>query len=557
MIKILGFSLASSTLVFTTLKSLRLNSQLFSRKLSSMFQVDDVNIIKQIYSQVHPRNLFSVTVTGGGVQLIENLFVVPGASRCLMKGEIPYSKSALAEILEKDVVQACSVETARDMAEFSYRRTVELLLKDVECIDEVANANILGIAVTAALSTNVIKKGDHRCHIAVTEKKGTTVYTIILVKGKNTRVEEDLICSRLSLYALVNSCMGSNLESLKRKIEDISEDGIESISVHRFIRSPSFDNIYSGKSRLALLLFQNNNNNDNDHNSFYSNTSISTNEDLNDHCNEFQYYEDVRLPPTTIVYSGSFNPLHEGHVALVAAAVKHLGYDGEKSPTITANVVAYLPTESAVTINQPSEAISTRTHATTAPVTSQESNRKPLILFELSPINADKPPLSKEELMNRIRQFSRLTNPLFEKFGILNFGVCVTNEPLFLKKSELFRHCIFVLGADTFTRLINPKYYLNSEYEMIVALSRINERGLKFIVGGRKVTSSSTSTSTSSLASDTKIPNEFETLADIISSKGNHLPSTLKDMFVGLNENEFRMDISSTEIRRKRSGSSS
>ena len=43
------------------------------------------------------------------------------------------------------------------------------------------------------------------------------------------------------------------------------------------------------------------------------------------------------------------------------------------------------------------------------------------------------------------------------------------------------------IGADTLVRLIDPKYYNQSSTNMVSALSIINERNCKFVVGGRCV----------------------------------------------------------------------
>ena len=35
----------------------------------------------------------------------------------------------------------------------------------------------------------------------------------------------------------------------------------------------------------------------------------------------------------------------------------------------------------------------------------------------------------------------------------------LTKEPLFMRKAEIIRDSCFVLGFDTYIRLLNPKYY--------------------------------------------------------------------------------------------------
>jgi len=119
---------------------------------------------------------------------------------------------------------------------------------------------------------------------------------------------------------------------------------------------------------------------------------------------------------------GSFNPLHEGHCELAAAASRLLG----------------------------------------APVA-----------FELSITNADKPPLSLAEVHYRRGQFPWRA-PLW-----------LTNAPTFAAKAELFPGTTFVVGVDTAVRIVAPRFYGGSEAQMTAALERLRVLGCRFLVAGR------------------------------------------------------------------------
>ena len=83
----------------------------------------------------------------------------------------------------------------------------------------------------------------------------------------------------------------------------------------------------------------------------------------------------------------------------------------------------------------------------------------------------------------------------------------------------------FVIGADTAVRLIDPKYYDGDYKKMLEILIQIKNRGCTFLVSGRD------------------IDGVFKVLEDI------DIPQELRDTFIPIPADKFRMDISSTQIR--------
>jgi Cytidylyltransferase-like len=135
--------------------------------------------------------------------------------------------------------------------------------------------------------------------------------------------------------------------------------------------------------------------------------------------------------------------------------------------------------------------------------------------FEISIDNVDKPTLSTEDVCRRLRPFN------------WRAPVWLTRAPRFLEKARLFPKATFVIGFDTAVRLVAREYYGNREEAMLEALAEIRSLGCRFLVAGR-------------VGKD----GTFHTLEHV------GVPESCRDLFVGLAEEEFRLDLSSTEIRR-------
>lgn len=140
---------------------------------------------------------------------------------------------------------------------------------------------------------------------------------------------------------------------------------------------------------------------------------------------------------------------------------------------------------------------------------------KPLT-FEISVHNVDKPTLSKDEIEQRLAQFRDQRR-----------RVLLSREPLYAGKARLFPGSVFVTGYDTAIRLVDPAYYDNDRAQMLEALDTIREYNCRFLIAGRL------------------IDGEFKTLA------GLPVPDGYDDLFDGIPEEAFRVDLSSTELRQR------
>ncbi|EQC27565.1 hypothetical protein SDRG_14620 [Saprolegnia diclina VS20] len=192
------------------------------------------------------------------------------------------------------------------------------------------------------------------------------------------------------------------------------------------------------------------------------------------------------LPPATIlrdmpwrrmlVVPGSFNPMHVGHTQMAATAQAALA------------------------------------------AASGEPPRR--ILYELSVRNADKGSVGGDALQARVQAI----------VSEHHAAVVLTNASLFLEKAALFPSCAFVIGADTAVRLLDLRYYDQSQEALWAALARISSLGCSFVVAGRQV------------------GDAFVAAETVVSQ----VPAPFQSLFVPMPETSFRNDISSTALRTAR-----
>lgn len=170
-------------------------------------------------------------------------------------------------------------------------------------------------------------------------------------------------------------------------------------------------------------------------------------------------------PRPLLLLSGSFNSLHRGHGMLAEAASRRTG----------------LPA-----------------------------------VFELTIENADKPPLAVEEVRRRLAPFAGMA-PLW-----------LTRTPTFVAKAELFPGVVFVVGADTVARIVQPRFYGGSEAQLDQAMTELRSRHCRFLVAGRR-----------------NAEGQFVDLSHL------NIPMAYRDLFADIPASEFRADVSSTQLRRE------
>ncbi|KAL3636052.1 hypothetical protein CASFOL_020599 [Castilleja foliolosa] len=355
-------------------------------------------------------------LSGGASQALGWLMSVPGASNTVLETVVPYSRMSMIQLLGKVPAQFASRQTAEEMALMAYNRAIKLSQPGLPA---------LGVGFSGSLAGKLPKLGDHRFHVSTRTSDKLWASSVTLSKGLRTREEEDNISSRFLLKAIAYA-----IKAPASFVSGLTNSEIPEEFEMQFDEDRELEQLISGQI-----------------------------------C-----FKDMSKAERKIILSGSFNPLHDGHIKLLEVASSILG---EGYPC-----------------------------------------------FELSAVNADKPPLTTSQIKQRVRQF--------EKVGKT---IIISNQPYFYKKAELFPGSAFVIGADTAARLIDPKYYGNDYGKMLDILLGCKTTGCVFLVGGRNV------------GGDFKVLDDF------------NIPGELRDMFVPIPPEKFRMDISSTEMRGNRESS--
>jgi hypothetical protein len=136
------------------------------------------------------------------------------------------------------------------------------------------------------------------------------------------------------------------------------------------------------------------------------------------------------------------------------------------------------------------------------------------VAFELSAVNVDKPLLTRDEICRRLVQFHGQAS------------VWLTHAPKFVDKAECFPGVTFVVGADTARRIVLPRYYEDDEARMQAVLARIMELECRFLVACR-----------------------VDARGQCIRGSDLPIPSAFRDHFEEIPPEQFRRDLSSTELR--------
>jgi len=332
-------------------------------------------VIRELVERVHdsPGRLLLVTA-GAGTRALAWILGVAGASRTLLEALIPYDESSFDDFLGRKPNKYVTARTAGFLAGRAVVRARHLFRGDEP---------VFGLACSATIVTDRPKRGQHRAHIALWTAGEVNRYSLYLRKGKRDRRGEEEMVSLVIMNALATAYQ-LNIELPLP-----------------FVDGDRFSHVCSditGETEKVL----------NGSQEFFGLQA------------EGRFVSKRNAPK--VVLSGAFNPLHEGHEGLAAAATQILGHE---------------------------------------------------VTFELAAINAGKPALTIDQIKERTLQFAGKNN------------VLVSNASLFTDKARLYPGATFVVGIDTAQRILQPRYYDDNHDNMLAALADIKENGCGFLVAGR------------------------------------------------------------------------
>ena len=487
------------------------------------------------------RHKFCVYLAGGGSTAVSTLAATPGASSFLLEGRTTYDRHSYlsaCEIPDRDTRGKGFSYGGGEAAGLASRAALKQALTLTSMDDDLRTMpSTIGIGCASVLVSGEGSASGKGTVVATAADGLVLTLAIEMKEPERSRFDEELVLSHLVLrsaellmtYGEAESSKKSDIATDKEFMtrtgdviterwelpatsstvaeDDIKPSSIDTDDIDAVVEEAAKRVVDQGEGAVVLL-------------PVYDESSPGAAPV------KFRALSQTVLPNRSLVFPGSFNPVHVGHLGLANASIK--------------------------TLEKHEPYVHPRRH-----------NDKP-IFFEISLTNADKPSIDPEIVASRVKKFIDLASSSGNNDGGSNddvfqgtlfpqqWGIVLTRAPLFEEKLKILRSKVlnrlegpgdsprinFVIGTDTMVRILNPKYYGDgSEADMIASLLELKASGAGFIVGGRLEQS----------PSDPASPPRFVSGRDELKGLSDEVAS----MFTIMEESEFRVDLSSSEIRKQ------
>ncbi len=255
--------------------------------------------VETVIKAIHAAPLrLVIEFAGAGAQSLAWLHAVPGSSGTILEATDRYAAASLVKLIGFEPAHFASTEVARAMAGKAYWRARQLAPP---------NAPVAGLGLTAAIATDRIKRGEHRCCLSLCTAETFTHYTLTLNKGRRTRQQEENLISLLLLRAIARLGEVKHLPQPTLETGEILAEQTESVDW--------LAELLAGQVNWVA---------------FNSDGAIGAGD---------------RRPGIALL-SGAFNPLHLGHRQMACTAAEMLGQEVYfELPLVNADKAPIAPTE--------------------------------------------------------------------------------------------------------------------------------------------------------------------------------------------------------------------
>jgi hypothetical protein len=324
-----------------------------------------------------------------GSGLMASLASISGISAAFVEAHFPHSKEATCEYLGFTPENFVCMETALEQAMRAYYRAYQP-----------GNKRTLGIGATAAIASGTAHRGDHRVWVAAFSEDHVSVYYAKLQKGvgDEVRSRDSLACDLL--------IGGAILRAVGEDVDTQLPDNVEFMDFYPY-----------PKNRTVILLEQ--------RPYFRSDGARLTFDEMKEDLGISQFSESL-LPCGAIIFPGSFNPPHFGHLGIADACTSKYS----------------MPVVFAIDSNPPHKGSFNQ--------------------------------LEPWELIRRAKLLKG-RNVLF-----------TWNAPYYVNKAQILPYCPMIIGVDSFQRMLESRWGLTPEElnqafrkygTKIIVPDRINEKG--------------------------------------------------------------------------------